>query len=312
LLPKVSNPIVSDQWLRTHGDPATKLNGSARQIRGAPIAVVVAASLSVVLLLGNAARIAALAFEAPYTCVVIRDEATGTVWRSDPSSCATRLSPASTFKIAHALVALETGVVTPTMVEQWDGTRHQGLPKWDTNHTVESALKPSVVWFFQRIAPRIGAARMRDWLERLRYGNARTDGDVSMYWLNGTLQISPDEQVGFLHEFYTERLPVRPEWQRLIRGALDQPPATIEYSGGVAPLGGKWPAETIWNAKTGRTAYGGRTVSWLVGSLVVRGRGHVFSAAVWHDTEPIASLDAARLAVKVFVDRGILQPGAAP
>ena len=34
------------------------------------------------------------------------------------SACSTRLSPASTFKIPHALVALETGVVTAQSVEK--------------------------------------------------------------------------------------------------------------------------------------------------------------------------------------------------
>ena len=38
-------------------------------------------------------------------------------------------------------------------------------PSWDRDHTVLSAMRPSVLWFFQRIAPRIGAERMHEWLQ---------------------------------------------------------------------------------------------------------------------------------------------------
>lgn len=243
-----------------------------------------------------------------YTCVVIRDEATGTVWRSDPRQCSTRLSPASTFKIPHALVALETGVIGPDTMEKWDGVRHPGYLKWERDHTVASAMKPSVTWFFQRIAPRVGSSRMRQWLERMRYGDARTGGDVTMYWLNGTLQISPEEQVDVLQRFYAERLPIGRERQRLIREALDQPPGTIENSGGISRLEGEWPTGTAWNAKTGRTEYGGRGVSWLVGRLSAPGRAHVFAAAVWRDDGSVGSLDAAHFAAKTFIERGLLTP----
>jgi beta-lactamase class D len=39
------------------------------------------------------------------------------------------LSPASTYKIPHALIGLETGVITEDTVEKWDGVRHPDQPK---------------------------------------------------------------------------------------------------------------------------------------------------------------------------------------
>lgn len=62
--------------------------------------------------------------QAPHSCVVIVDDDTGATFRTDAEACRTRLSPASTFKIPHALVALETGAVTVDSVERWDGTPH--------------------------------------------------------------------------------------------------------------------------------------------------------------------------------------------
>jgi beta-lactamase class D len=245
-----------------------------------------------------------------HSCVVILDSASGNTWRSDPKMCAVRLSPASTFKIPHALVALATGVITADTVEKWDGTRYSGTPVWERDHTVMTAMKPSVVWFFQRIAPHVGARRMHEWLERLRYGNARTDGDVTLYWLDGLLQVSPDEQIEFLEKFYSLRLPFNPDLQRRVRGALDQPPGTVENSRGVSRLDGDWPVDARWNAKTGRTEYGSREVSWLVGELASGGRSHIFASAVWRDGGQVDFLDSANLLVKTFIARGLLKSSA--
>jgi beta-lactamase class D len=242
------------------------------------------------------------------SCVIIQEAAANAGWVSDAKACATRLCPASTFKIPHALVALETGVISADTVERWDGVRHPRQPLWDKDHTVLSAMRPSVVWFFQRIAPRIGAERMRGWLEKLKYGNADTSGDVTMYWLNGVLRVSPDEQVAFLRRFYTGTLPMAAAHQKSVRDALDQRPGTVENSLGVHDLDGHWTPDVRLNAKTGAsTTAGGETVSWLAGALSVGGRDHVFASAVWGDDEAVDILDGPRLAVKAFIERDLLQ-----
>lgn len=240
------------------------------------------------------------------SCVVIQTLTEQTPWRSDARACATRLSPASTFKIPHALVALETGVIQPDTIERWDGTRHPEQPEWDKDHTVLSAMRPSVLWFFQRIAPRIGATRMHDWLVLMHYGNADTTGEITTYWVNGVLRISPDEQVRFLRQFYTEALPVARERQRAIREALNQQPGTVQNARGIHKVAGDWGAARL-NAKTGATRIAnGRSVSWLVGALTVRGRDHIFASAVWRDDGAVDGLEAARLAVRTFIERGLL------
>ena len=189
----------------------------------------------------------------------------GQVTRSG-DRCDTALSPASTFKIPHALVALETGVVTAGTVEKWDGTRHPDQPSWDRDHTVLSAMRPSVLWFFQRIAPRIGAERMHEWLQKLDYGNADTSGPIREYWVNGRLRISPDAQLQFLQRFYAGELPISARHVAAVRGALEQQPGTQQNARGVHTLEVPWPAGMSLNAKTGAsTIANGESVSWLVG-----------------------------------------------
>jgi len=242
-----------------------------------------------------------------HRCVVIIDQKTGATWRSDAAACATRLSPASTFKIPHALVALETGVIAPETVEKWDGVQYPDYAAWNRDHTVASAMRPSVVWFFQRIAPRIGAARMHGWLQRLKYGNAGTDGDVTMYWLNGRLRISPIEQATFLHDLYGGRLPIAADRVKLIRGALEQPFGMAENANGVMQLEGPRPTGATWRPKTGRTSFDGTRVNWLVGDVDLGGHGYVFAAAVWRlDNSNIAPSEAPQLAVNTFAARALL------
>jgi beta-lactamase class D len=238
------------------------------------------------------------------TCTLIqeRDAEKSLIERGD---CAARLSPASTFKIPHALVALETGVVTTTSVERWDGVTHGQQAEWNHDHTVVSALRPSVLWFFQRIAPRIGAERMTTWLERFEYGNHDVSGPITEYWINGRLRISPREQVQFLRRFYRGKLPITPAYIEAVRQGLEQKPGTVQNALGVHRLKGDWRRATL-NAKTGATSVTGLRVSWLVGELRSSGREYAFAAAVWRADGEVDSLDGARLAVDAFMSAGIL------
>jgi beta-lactamase class D len=259
------------------------------------------------------ALVAATAFAqaqggSPRSCVVVYESVAAQRWVGSAADCATRLSPASTYKIPHALIGLETGVITETTVEKWDGVRRADQPKWNQDHTVLSAMRPSVLWFFQAMAPRIGAARAHQWLQRFGYGNMDTSGPITQYWLNGRLRISPDEQLAFVTKFYDGSLPVSKSHVARLKDALEQAPGTVENARGVTALDAAWRPGISLNSKTGATTIAsGESVSWLVGQLTVDQRKLVFASAVWRPSGGVDTLDAARLAIKTFVDRGVLQ-----
>lgn len=244
--------------------------------------------------------------EKPRACVVIAEGgAAPERWAGSAADCATRLSPASTYKIPHAVIGLETGVITTTTVEKWDGVRHPAQPKWNQDHTVLSSMRPSVLWFFQRMAPRIGADRAREWLQRFHYGNADTSGPIAEYWVNGRLRVSPDEQLAFLRKFYARDLPVSKAPIDAVIGAMAQAPGTVENARGVHTLDAQWKDGIALNSKTGATTTAKESVSWLVGQLTVGERRIVFASAVWR-TGGVDTLDATRLAIRTFVSRGLL------
>jgi beta-lactamase class D len=245
-----------------------------------------------------------------HSCLVVIDGGSAQRWAGSAAECATRLSPASTYKIPHALIGLETGVVTTTTVEKWDGVKHPSQPKWNLDHTVLSAMRPSVLWFFQRMAPKIGAARAAEWLARFDYGNRDTSGPITTYWVNGRLRISPDEQLAFLKKFYDGTLPVSKAHVDQLKGAMEQAPGTVENARGVHKLNAPWRSGMTLNSKTGAsTIESGESVSWLVGQLTVDQRKVVFASAVWRASGGVDTMDATTLAIKTFVDRKVL-PGA--
>ncbi len=160
--------------------------------------------------------------------------------------------PASTFKIPHALIALETHVVADADKEviRWDGVMRD-IAQWNKDHTLRSAMEFSVVPVFQQIARRIGEERMKAYVESFQYGNRDIGGaPVDKFWLEGNLRISPLEQVHFLRRFYRAELPVSARSLAIVKDII---PA--EEAG-----------DATIHAKTGTVQRHGKPVlGWLVG-----------------------------------------------
>ena len=197
--------------------------------------------------------------------------------------CATRLSPASTFKIPHALAALDSGVVSgPGFRFAYDGSP-QPFEAWRRDHTLASGIRYSVVWVFQRIAQMLGPEREREYLRRLSYGNADPSSGLTTFWLGGSLLISPEEQRDFLLALWRDQLPVKPAAMRAVREMLVQPKDVVVNATGERPF----PSHgAILSAKTGSAGL----TRWLVGQVGAR----VFVACVDGDPDPDAAITLAR------------------
>ena len=76
------------------------------------------------------------------------------------------------------------------------------MAAWRRDHTLASAMRDSVLWYFQRVAERLGAAREREYLKKFDYGNADPTSGLTTFWLGGSLQISPEEQLRFMRRLY--------------------------------------------------------------------------------------------------------------
>ncbi|MEX3014158.1 penicillin-binding transpeptidase domain-containing protein [Gymnodinialimonas hymeniacidonis] len=131
------------------------------------------------------------------------DLATGQNWVLEDSDIDTRRAPYSTFKIPNLLIALETGVeASLDSTRAWDQSRRPALrwwpDTWQRDHSLRTAFRDSVVWYFRDIALEVGDATYRNLLSDWSYGNANVPDGSDDFWLTGALQISVAEQVGFL------------------------------------------------------------------------------------------------------------------
>jgi beta-lactamase class D len=129
--------------------------------------------------------------------------------------------PASTFKIANSLIALETGVVEDPDkdVFKWDGVT-RSIEAWNHDHTMRSAIAVSAVPVYQEIARRIGEARMQKYVDLLEYGNRNIGGGIDQFWLTGDLRIDPVQQIDFVDRLRRGALPISKRSQDLVRDIL--------------------------------------------------------------------------------------------
>jgi beta-lactamase class D len=133
-----------------------------------------------------------------------------------------RFSPASTFKIVNSLIGLQTGRITDEkMVIKWDGVKRP-VEAWNKDMDMTEAFKVSCVPYYQEVARRIGKDTMRQWLDSIGYGNKNISGPIDSFWLNGSLKISPDEQLGLVKKLYFDQLPFRKSVQQIVRDVMLQ------------------------------------------------------------------------------------------
>jgi len=128
--------------------------------------------------------------------------------------------PASTFKIVNSLIGLQTGKITnENMVIKWDGVQRT-RDEWNKDLTMVEAFRVSAVPYYQEVARRIGRDTMQIWLDSLHYGTAKIKTAVDSFWLDNSLKISPDEELGLVKRLYFHQLPFFKSYQEVVKRAM--------------------------------------------------------------------------------------------
>lgn len=152
--------------------------------------------------------------------IILRDQAHDAVHYYNLDHDTTHKMPASTFKIMLSLVALELGVVQDDkFIIPFNGDS-TGRLNWDKDLTLREAFEVSSEPYFKEVARRIGRERLQHFIDTVRYGNQKMGDSVSTCWTDNTLQISADEQVGFIRKMYFNQLPFTDRSQRIVRSLM--------------------------------------------------------------------------------------------
>lgn len=210
-----------------------------------------------------------------------------------PERVAERRPPCSTFKIPHALIALDAGVIgVDSSFKAWDG-ESQPFRSWERDHELGSAIASSVVWYFQRIARDVGRERMQEHLDRIGYGNRDLSAGQTVFWLDSSLEISAEEQLGVLRRLWKDELPFAPEHQAHVRGLLKhEAPDGWELAGKTGTCGD-------WD---------GHKLAWFVGRVrAADGREAVFATQV--EGDDVIGPRARAMSVEILRALGLLPPG---
>jgi len=130
-----------------------------------------------------------------------------------------RYSPASTFKIAHSLFALDARLVRDEhQLILWDGKK-RAIAAWNKDQTLKTAMQHSAVWVYEGFAKSLGEEKERAYLKKATYGNEDPTGKEP-FWIQGNLGISAHEQIRFLKRLYAHELPFADGHQRIIKDAM--------------------------------------------------------------------------------------------
>jgi beta-lactamase class D len=190
---------------------------------------------------------------------ILRDVKTGKTFVYNQERANTRQTPESTFKVPNALIGLQVNAVRDEYdVKRWDGVEHE-FDTWNRDHTLGSAMRESVIWYYQAMARDIGEQGMNEWVQNISYGNEDISGGIDRFWLSSSLKISPLEQVDFMEKLYKEELKFDNHVMKTVKRMM------IQEEGDHYTLYGK----------TG-TRLSDLGLGWFVGFIKMDNRSYVF------------------------------------
>lgn len=183
---------------------------------------------------------------------VLLDETRGELRGHNRERAEQRFVPASSFKIANALIGLSLGAVRSVdELIPYTGDANPFMREWLEPMGLRGGMKVSNVPLYQELARRIGLQRMGEAIGRLHYGNEQIGSNVTSFWLKGPLAISAVEQTRFLSALAHQSLPFPRQAQQQVAEIT-----TVDTGPG-------WSL----HAKTGWQNAPGPGVGWWVGWL---------------------------------------------
>ncbi|MEI3378257.1 MAG: BlaR1 family beta-lactam sensor/signal transducer [Coprococcus sp.] len=200
-----------------------------------------------------------------------------------------RVAPDSTYKIYDALFGLEEGVITPEdSFIAWNGENYP-FEAWNADQTLQSAMTSSVNWYFQSIDEQLASTNIYNYIQQIGYGNENVSGDLSTYWLESSLKISPVEQVELLMKLQNNSLGFSSENINAVKDSICLSSSNT----------GKF------YGKTGTGHVGGQDVNgWFIGYIEIVNNTYFFATNIGADNNATGS-NAAEITMSILSDMNI-------
>lgn len=224
-------------------------------------------------------------------CFVLFDQNNNEYTVYNETKSMKEISPCSTFKIVHSLIGLETGVLQDENTAfKWDGTKYS-INSWNKDQTLSTAVSNSVVWYFKKVASKVGEDKMQNFLDQINYGNKDISAGITQFWIQASLKISPRQQVEILKDFYNYKLPFST--------------ANVDIVKKIIRLSDQ--DNTVLSGKTGSGVIDGRGVNgWFVG-YVERNNNVFFFATNIEAKDNASGSKAQEITLQILKEKNILQ-----
>lgn len=210
----------------------------------------------------------------------------------DMEQATLRTSPNSTYKIYDALFGLEKGIISPDdSFMSWNGTDYP-FETWNMDQDLSSAMSSSVNWYFQEIDEQLGLPVIQNYIRKIGYGNESISSNLSSYWMQSTLNISPIEQVELLTDLYHNRFGFTPENVNIVKDSI------CLYSS----------ENRNFYGKTGTGRVDGQDVNgWFIGYIEINDDTYFFATNIQKESEATGS-KAAEITKTILSDLNLWQP----
>jgi beta-lactamase class D len=188
--------------------------------------------------------------------------------------------PGASFDILQSLIAIQSGVVKDDSTDIAAGItlgEAFGSPSF-RRETFD--VFPQYT-FFQALASRIGKDTLKKWIDSLRYGNQQIGSGTSAFWIDNSLKINTDEQLGLLKKLYFDQLPFYQRPQAIVRRMM-QAESNSNY-------------QLRYKLAQG-TAENGHAIGWVMG-WVEENKHPYFFVVNLESTDPKKDLGTAGLTI---------------
>ncbi len=197
--------------------------------------------------------------------------------------------PASTFKIINSLIGLQTGkIINDSMIINWDRI-DRGRSECNRDMNMYDAFRISCPPWYMELARRIGKDTMQTWLDSLGYGKKESgqfkiQENLDTFWLDNSVKITPDEQLGLVKKLYFNQLPFHRVNQEIVKNAM-----LFENNANY-----KLSYKTGWG-----TTENGNQLGWIIGWIEENRHPYFF---VMNIESPDQSIDMPGIRIKMLKD----------
>jgi bla regulator protein BlaR1 len=200
-----------------------------------------------------------------------------------------RVSPNSTYKIYSALFGLESNIITnENSTMKWNGIKYS-YDVWNRDQNLSTAMKYSVNWYFQELDKKVRSDIIQVYLKQIGYGNYKISGDISPFWLESSLKISPIEQVESLKALYTNVFGFKDKNIKTVKDSIK-----IEEKNGI-----------LLSGKTGTGSVNGKkTNGWFIGYIESQKNTYFFATNIQKEDNSYGT-KAAEITLSILKAKGL-------